>query len=124
MELSVTFRHCRQSERLKERAMTRLEHASRIYHRPRSARAIFDKSPEGFRVELILKGDGQSVVASCEADTLASALDGAAHKMEQQGRRHHSRRSKHKNREGRLAKEQPWSVAARDNLPRHQPSYP
>ncbi|MCP4502398.1 MAG: hypothetical protein GY822_20785 [Deltaproteobacteria bacterium] len=127
MELSVTFRHCplksNHCEYSKKRAISRLEQASRSLARPLSGRAVIETSSTGFRVELILKGSEESVVACCEDENPMAALDGAADKMDSQGRRQHSRRIAHRSREGRRAKEQAW-LGQESPLPRHQPSFP
>jgi putative sigma-54 modulation protein len=96
MQVTVTFRHVRSSEALREYAEEKIGRLQRYLHRPMDAHVILSVLKKAQRAEVSLVANGKPLFADEETDDLYSAIDLAHDKIERQVKRLNARRKDHK----------------------------
>ena len=95
MQVTITARHCEIPDELRARASELIEKLAKRAHRPQRAEVVFDQDHSRRIVELrMYLPQGQTRIASAEADDFLSALDRAVSKLRPQLERAGSRNLK------------------------------
>lgn len=95
MEITVKSKNCQVPSRVKEEAVTRLEHATRFFDRVTDVEAVFAegarRGPDPAHVEVTARAKGHSIRAEASGADHRSALDGAVARFERQLARYKTR---------------------------------
>jgi len=98
MEITVTTRHFKADEKIKEHLNEKLEKLEKFFSKIISARAIFTK--EGYRniVEITLLAKDMQLVAKETSEDMYSAVDNAVSKLQKQLTKTRDKIKEHKGR--------------------------
>jgi len=86
MEVTITARHAKFTDAMKEIALEKAHHLERYFHHLKKIEVILDiEGDKDYRVEMIASGvRGHVLVAHNSAQTALAALDQVVEKMERQ----------------------------------------
>ena len=98
MQVNVSSRHGHLKQEDQVIVVEKVEKIRRLFDRINSIAVVVDLGHlEKPTVEINVSAEGANdFVATCEADTVLSALDAAIHKVEQQVRKHKEKLTDHK----------------------------
>lgn len=91
MIVEYTGRHTTVTPKLKSQAQAGLDRISRVTNRCTHAHVILTEDKYRMHAEVSLQCRGESIVATCEAASMESALHDALYKVEQQAIKHKAR---------------------------------
>lgn len=95
MQVTVTFRHVRPTEALRQYAEEKISRVSRYLRRPMEAHVILSVLKKNHRAEINLLANGTSLFSEEETDDLYSAIDLALDKIERQVKKLNAKRKDH-----------------------------
>ena len=88
MQVSITMRHFKASDNLKEYVEKEVKRLQKIFDRIVDCQVILDRGKEGEKVDIVLNVSGHTFNASETSDDMIKSIDYAVNKMEKQLRRY------------------------------------
>lgn len=96
MELHVTFRHMDPSETIKKRVQARISRLKKYLLKPEAAHVILEVEKFRQKAEITLTDNGDQITAFEVSEDMYESIDGAAHKLERQLKKHKDKIQSHK----------------------------
>jgi putative sigma-54 modulation protein len=96
MQVTVTFRHVRPTDALRDYAQAKIQRLERYLHRPMEAHVILSVLKKVHCAEVNLIANGKALFAAEETTDLYSAIDLAHDKIERQLKKLNAKRTQHK----------------------------
>ncbi len=96
MEIQITSRHNKASQKLQDNITAELKKMERFYDKITSCRVVLDSEHVDKIVEISMTTQGHQLIATAKADNLGKAIDSALAKTERQLKKLNQKIKSHK----------------------------